>query len=140
MWLLDVNMPSRLVLLLKQLSIDAETAQARGWGALNNSRWVEATVAAGFSCLLTRDRLFGESASRALKRFPEFCIVLVTLPQLRQQQFLDRFELPGIESRSSRFPASSLPGRLLKGRGTNQNSRPKVDVGSPRPRQSMRLC
>ena len=58
MWLLDVNMPSRLVLLLKQLGIDAETTQARGWGALNNSRLVEATVAAGFSCLLTRDRLF----------------------------------------------------------------------------------
>ncbi|PYV21768.1 MAG: hypothetical protein DMG27_19885 [Acidobacteria bacterium] len=108
MWLLDVNMPSKLVLLLKELRIEAGTAQARGWGALSNSSLVEATVAAGFSCLLTRDRLFGESASRVLKRFPEFSVVLVTLPQLREQQFLKAFRTAW-----NRAPIIPLPGQLV---------------------------
>jgi hypothetical protein len=41
---------------------------------------VEVAVQADFSCVLTRDRLFGESAARALKRFPQFSVVLVAIP------------------------------------------------------------
>jgi hypothetical protein len=40
---------------------------------------VRAVVDAGFQCLLTRDRLFGESASRALKLFPQFAVVVVKM-------------------------------------------------------------
>ena len=49
-------------------------------------------MTAGFSCVLTRDRLFGESAARALtKRFPSFGVVLITIPQLRGPEFLAQF-------------------------------------------------
>jgi hypothetical protein len=61
----------------------------------------------GFSCLLTRDRLFGESASRALKRFPEFSVVVVTLPQLRERPFLQAFR-----SAWNVAPITPVPGRM----------------------------
>jgi predicted nuclease of predicted toxin-antitoxin system len=82
MWLLDVNMPKKLAPLLGGLGIRAECADDRGNG-LPNGTLVEAAVQAGFRCILTRDRLFSESASRALKPFPTFCVVLVTIPQVR---------------------------------------------------------
>lgn len=91
MWLLDVNMPKQLTSLLKELGRESDTAQSRRWDALSNGRLVEAAVSAGFTCLLSRDKLFGESASRVLDRFPEFAVVLVTLPQLRAMQFLEAF-------------------------------------------------
>ena len=49
-----------------------------------------AAVAAGFLCLLTRDHLFGQSASRALKLFPQFGVVVVDVPQ----QPWDRYRNP----------------------------------------------
>jgi len=45
----------------------------------------------GFQCILTRDRLFSESAARTLKRFSAFGVVLVTIPQLRGAEFLEHF-------------------------------------------------
>jgi len=36
-------------------------------------------------------RLFGESAASALRAHGEFCIVRITLPQLRAKQFLQAF-------------------------------------------------
>jgi hypothetical protein len=69
MWLLDVNLPRGLVATLGEFGVPAEHAGARGWDALTNGTLVEAAVNAGFLCVLTRDRLFGESASRALKVF-----------------------------------------------------------------------
>ena len=92
MWLLDVNMPRQLKPLLADLGIAAETASARGWGILVNGDLLEAAEVAGFSCLLTRDRLFGESASRHLKKYPSFAIVVVLLPQVRAPQFLATFK------------------------------------------------
>jgi hypothetical protein len=77
--------------------------------------FLHAAQQAGFRCILTRDRLFSESATRgAPKRFPEFCVVLVTILQLRGPEFLirrgaplfagfvaDRRPLPGGRSRAS---------------------------------------
>jgi hypothetical protein len=91
MWLLDVNMPQQLKPLLAELGITAETANARGWGTFVNGALLEAAATAGFKCLLTRDRLFGESASGHLKRYPHFAIVVVLLPQVRAPQFLASF-------------------------------------------------
>ena len=45
----------------------------------------------GFTCLLTRDRLFGESASKVLKRFPRFSVVLIDIPQVRGAEFAGLF-------------------------------------------------
>jgi hypothetical protein len=63
----------------------------RGWNALGNGNLVRAVVQSSFTALLTRDRLFGQSAAQALKVHYEFCVVRVTLPQLRAEQFLDAF-------------------------------------------------
>jgi hypothetical protein len=51
MWLLDANM---------------DVHGQRGWKSLSNGELLRAAVDAGFKCLLTRDQLFGESASQAL--------------------------------------------------------------------------
>ena len=107
MWLLDVNMPRQLKALLADLGIPADTANARGWGTLVNGDLLEAAAAAGFKCLLTRDRLFGQSASRHLKRYPSFSIVLVLLPQVRAPQFLASFRAAWEQS-----PIAPTPGQV----------------------------
>jgi hypothetical protein len=91
MWLLDVNLPKKVGGLLAGFGIEAHCAGDRGWGGLTNSALVETAHRAGFRCVLTRDRLFSESAAGALKRFPEFCVVLVAIPQLRGLEFLQQF-------------------------------------------------
>jgi predicted nuclease of predicted toxin-antitoxin system len=91
MWLLDANMPVQLIALLNELGIEADSAVARGWNALSNGSLVTAAVQAKFTTLLTRDRLFGESAAQALKVHSEFCVVRVRLPQVRAGQFLAAF-------------------------------------------------
>ena len=77
--------------LLGEFGIEAHCADDRGWGHLTNGALVGAAQQAGFNCILTRDRLFSESAARALKLYPEFAVVLVTLPQLRSAEFLEQF-------------------------------------------------
>jgi hypothetical protein len=109
MWLLDVNTPKKLGRLLGKHGIEAHSADDRGWGGLANGALVEAANQAGFECILTRDRLFGESAARALKRFPKFCVVLVTIPQLRGPEFLEKFQLAW-----ERSPIQPIAGRLLR--------------------------
>jgi|HubBroStandDraft_2_1064218.scaffolds.fasta_scaffold1438133_2 predicted nuclease of predicted toxin-antitoxin system len=64
MWLLDKNVPIQLVGLLADVGIDAVLADAKGWGALKNGELVAAAATDGISCILTRDRLFAESAGR----------------------------------------------------------------------------
>jgi hypothetical protein len=66
MWLLDVNMPKQLGALLSEYGIEAKAADDGGWGGLTNGALVEAANHAGFRVVFTRDRLFSESAARAL--------------------------------------------------------------------------
>jgi hypothetical protein len=66
MWLLDANMDVHLVSVLSDFQISCDTAGQRGWMSLSNGELVRSAVDAGFKCLLTRDQLFGESASQAL--------------------------------------------------------------------------
>jgi alkanesulfonate monooxygenase SsuD/methylene tetrahydromethanopterin reductase-like flavin-dependent oxidoreductase (luciferase family) len=91
MWLLDANMDVHLVAVLAEFGISSATAASRGWQALSNGDLVAAAEAAGFDSLLTRDQLFGESASRALKSFPKFAVVVVSLPQQPWQRYRDHF-------------------------------------------------
>jgi len=65
MWLLDANMDVHLASVLTGLGISCDAAGNRGWKTLSNGDLVKAAVDAGFLCMLTRDRLFGKSASRA---------------------------------------------------------------------------
>ena len=101
MWLLDANIDVHLVSVLRGLEISCDTAGQRGWKSLSNGELVRAAFEAGFKCLLTRDQLFGESASQALKHFPEFAVVVVNVaqrpwPQYREE-FLARFRERPIE-------------------------------------------
>ena len=101
MWLLDANMDVHLARTLNELGVSCETAASRVGKALSNGDLVAAAVAAGFTCLLTRDQLFGESAARGLKTFPRFGVVIVDLPQQRwpayQEQFVAAWSMRPIE-------------------------------------------
>jgi len=109
MWLLDANMPLQLVPLLRELGVDADSAVARSWNWLSNGSLVGAAVEANFTVLLTRDRLFGESAAQALKLYPEFSVVRIALPQLRANPFLISFPTAWSEA-----PILPSPGRMIE--------------------------
>lgn len=109
MWLLDANMDVHLVSVLTGMGINCDTAGNRGWKALSNGNLVNAGVEAGFTCLLTRDRLFGESASRALKQFPNFAVVVVNIAQRRWPEYREQFVAQWAER-----PTEPLAGRLIE--------------------------
>ena len=69
MWLLDHNLPKQLARSLKSLGIECDTAANRGWNDLGNGELLSAASRADFTCILTRDVLFAESASKAMNRF-----------------------------------------------------------------------
>ena len=108
MWLVDVNLPKALVGMLAEFGMSAQSAADRGWGEFTNGTLVEAATQAGFVAILTRDQLFGESAARALRLFPGFSVVLVTIPQLRRAEFLDTFRIEW-----TRNPIRPVGGHLL---------------------------
>jgi hypothetical protein len=90
-WLLDANLDIRICQLLGEFGIESRTAEMHGWKHLLNGQLVSAAAGAGFTCLLTRDQLFAESSSRALKQFPQFAVVLIQLKQRRRSQYLEQF-------------------------------------------------
>ena len=90
------------------LQIDCDTAENRGWKALRNGELVAAAVNAGFHTLLTRDRLFAESASRAWRTFPSLSVVIVTLRQLPSGPYLASFEAEWMSS-----PIQPQPGKII---------------------------
>jgi len=100
-------MDVHLAPVLTSLGISCDTAGRRGWKALSNGDLVKAAVDAGFRCPLTRDRLFGESASRALKLFPQFAAVVVNIPQRRWVEYREQFV-----ARWTERPIEPVAGRL----------------------------
>jgi hypothetical protein len=86
-WLLDANVPVQMVRRLSGYGLVAETTSERGWNSLVNGKLLEAAATNGFAAILTRDRLFGESASKARKKYSQIGIVILTLPQLRAAEF-----------------------------------------------------
>ncbi len=92
MWLLDVNLPNGLVKKLQILGINVDTTVHRGWRSLGNGKLADVAFKAGFKVILTRDRLFGESAGRALQSFPELAVVILRIPQSKETTFLKVFE------------------------------------------------
>ncbi|MGA2327649.1 MAG: hypothetical protein ABSH05_15300 [Bryobacteraceae bacterium] len=108
MWLLDANMNVHLAGVLAEFGFPCNTAASRGWKDLSNGDLASTAAAAGFHCLLTRDQLLGESASRVLRSFPEFAVVVVDLPQRRWQQYRKQF----VAAWAAR-PIQPVPGRLI---------------------------
>jgi predicted nuclease of predicted toxin-antitoxin system len=109
MWLLDKNVPIQLIGLLGELGIEAVTADAKNWGALKNGELVSAAVADGISCIVTRDRLFAESAAKAIRLHASLSIVLLTLTQARAPVFLEAFSAAW-----SSAPILTVPGSLVR--------------------------
>lgn len=109
MWLLDANMDIHLAAFLTERGIACDTAANRGWKALSNGQLVAAALASGFDCLLTRDRLFSESASRALRSQPTFAVVLINLPQQRWPEYRTLFTELWASS-----PIQPQPGRSIE--------------------------
>lgn len=108
MWLLDANLDVRICQLLGEFGIASQTAESHGWKHLLNGQLVSAAVAAGFTCMLTRDQLFAESASRALRQFPQFAVVLIQLKQRRRSQYLEQFREAWV-----REPILPIPGKTV---------------------------
>ena len=109
MWLLDANMPVQLVALLQDLAIEADMAAGRGWNTLSNGSLVSAAAQARFTVLLTRDRLFREAAAAAHRTHPDFCVVRVTLPQMRAAAFIRAFVVAWQEA-----PIAPAPRRMIE--------------------------
>ena len=92
MWLLDHNLPRQLYeVFVSSLKISAETANNRQWETLENGALVRAAVHAGFTCILTKDVRFRESAAKTLLLYPDFSIVLITLKQQRGIHYAEAF-------------------------------------------------
>jgi predicted nuclease of predicted toxin-antitoxin system len=108
MWLLDVNLPTGLLEVLRGYGIDGDSTANRGWRDLTNGLLAETAFRAGFRVILTRDRLFGESATRALQALPELAVVIVTLPQARAPAYLAEFR-----SRWAQRPITPVAGRII---------------------------
>ena len=108
MWLLDANVDVHLVPLLQERGIICDTAARRGWKALSNGELVAVAYSEGFRCLLTRDRLFGESAAERLRSYPEFAVVVINLPQQSWPQYRQRF----VEAWAT-SPIRPTPGSLI---------------------------
>jgi predicted nuclease of predicted toxin-antitoxin system len=96
-----------LVSVLQGYGIPSAAAEQLGWRHLSNGELVTAAAREGFACILTRDRLFGESAARVLSDFPHFAIVVITLPQVRWPQFQQAFR-----SAWERAPIGPVEGRV----------------------------
>ena len=109
MWLLDKNVPIQLVPVLRERAIEAVTADEKGWGALKNGELVRAALAEGIACILTRDRLFAESAARTLRTQETLSVVLLTLRQDRAPAFVAAFIAAWAAA-----PVLLVPGRLVR--------------------------
>jgi hypothetical protein len=110
MWLLDANMPLQVRGVLHEFGVVAESAEYRGWKALKNGELVAAAVAAGFTCILTRDRSFSESAAKNLNHYPDFGVVLVTIAQMRGPEFIAEFQRAWAESPIRPIGGTVVPG------------------------------
>lgn len=76
---------------------------------MTNGSLAETASRAGFRVILTRDRLFGESARRTLTGLPELAVVVVTLPQARTAAYLSEFR-----ARWERQPIAPIAGGVIE--------------------------
>ena len=109
MWLLDVNLPNGLARLLHSYGISCDTAARRDWRDRTNGALADAAFREGFRVILTRDRLLGTSARRVLEALPGLAIVVVTLPQAREEPYLAE-----VERQWSRQPIEPAAGAVVE--------------------------
>ena len=116
MWLLDVNVDLGVATFLRGQGIACESAAKRGWSELTNGDLVAVATESGFETLLTRDRRFSESASKALSKNDSFAIVVLVLRQQPSTEYLDDFKAEWTSN-----PIAPL--RVMQSDGPNQASR-----------------
>jgi predicted nuclease of predicted toxin-antitoxin system len=108
MWLLDANMDVHLLGVLSELGIRCESAIRKDWRELTNGELVSAAAKAGFTCILTHDKLFAESASRSLPSAPHLSIIVVHLPQRPWREYIRQFRIAW-----EKQPMAPNPGLVL---------------------------
>ena len=108
MWLLDHNLPRQLLALLKSSGISVESVHQRKWEFLENGDLVEIAVKKGFDCILTKDVRFEVSSKKAFNNYPDFCIVLIRIPQAPGDIYCERFLKAWQES-----PIQPIPGQVV---------------------------
>ncbi len=108
MWLLDANLDIQVREVLAEAGIESRTAESLGWKGFSNGELVSIATASGYTCLLTRDRLFAESATKALSQFPGFAVILVNLKQQKRPAFCETFRKALV-----REPIVPVPGMTI---------------------------
>lgn len=108
MLLLDVNIPLAIKAFLEKQGLRTNTAESQGWRELENGDLVSAAMAVGFRCLLTRDKRFSKSASKALNKSPEFSVVILVIAQVKEPLYLKSFEEAWKKS-----PITPVPGKVI---------------------------
>lgn len=103
-----MNVPAKVGAFLSRRGIVCARTDRQGWTHLKNSELVEAAVQQGFQCLLTRDKMFGESATRSLKGHTGFAVVLLSLRQAREPEYLAEFE-----KQSDKSVIQPIPGKMI---------------------------
>ena len=91
-WLLDEGLPVPLFKCLEAFGVRVETVEFRKWKGLRNGKLVAVAFEAGFTCILTKDRLFAQDARKALTTHPRMAVVLILLPQTPREQYIKTFE------------------------------------------------
>ena len=108
MWLLDVNVSVEVKEVLTKVGIVSKSAIQLGWRELRNGALVEEAYRRGFRVLVTKDRLFSESASKRLKSYPDFAVIIVSLPQQKATEFAASFR-----SAWAVEPIQPVPGQTI---------------------------
>ena len=108
MWLLDHNVPWQLLHTLQSLSIPCDTTYNKGWSDFENGDLVKKAIKEKFTCILTRDKLFSQSARKVLKSNTNIAIVLLTILQSKGKQYATTFL-----KEWEKEPINPIPGQVL---------------------------
>ncbi len=92
MWLLDVNVNRKIIPLLTANGVESQSAIDLGWRLLTNGRLIEKAFVSGFKVMLTNDVRIEQSAEKSLVKFSDFALVLLRLPQIPSEQYLQIFQ------------------------------------------------
>ena len=75
---------------------------------MSNGELVAVATQAGFTCILTQDRLFAESAARTLQKASAISLVVVRLPQRPWREYLQQFR-----DAWAKHPIEPAPGKVV---------------------------
>ena len=74
------------------MELSVSSGDRFGWRLLTNGRLIEKAFASGFKVMLTNDVRIEQSAEKSLVKFSDFALVLLRLPQIPSEQYLQVFQ------------------------------------------------